>query len=468
MTYASFIGKRYLYGSGDRAMARSSIVSLAVAVVLSLLLLNDIGGQTTAIMVFIASASAIVTALLALFTVFTSVAMLGVVFGVAALTTVMAVTTGFEQQFRDKVLGVNAHVIVQRPDFVDYEQVERIARNIDPQVVGVQPFVFTEMLVTNGRGKISGVAIKGIDPARAAETLDLDRHMVKGKVADLAAGEKPAAPGVAAPIIIGQELAKKLGVEVGSDIRVVIPVAASELEASNLRVPTPRTRSYRVAGIFYSGFEEYDKRLMYVGLHEGQALLARGNLVTGVELKVRDVDEAKRVGDKLRRALRELDRGFDFDVKDWFELNRPLFKAVRTQKIVMMIVMTVIVIVAAFNMIAALATMVTQKSREVSMLKSMGATDRRIGDVFLIVGSAIGVIGTTLGVGLGLLTSWLISSFGFRLDPAVYMIDRLPIRVIPMEVLLVAGITMIISWLATLLPSLRAARMQPVDGLRYD
>jgi len=449
-------------------MALAAAVSLLIALALGGLLLLHMGGQKIAIMVFVASASAIIAGLLAVFTVFTSVSVLGVVFGVAALTTVLGVTTGFEQQFRDKVLGVNAHVIVQRPNFVDYEQVERIAREIDPQVSGVQPFVFTEMLVTDGRGKISGVAIKGIDPARAQETLDLDRHMVKGRVADLGPNEARATGAAPSPIIIGQELAKKLGVDVGAEIRVVIPVAASELESSTTRIPTPRTRSYRVAGIFYSGFEEYDKRLMYVSLREGQALLARGNLVTGVELKVRDVEQAAAVAVKLRAALRELDRGFEFDVKDWFELNRPLFKAVRVQKLVMIFVMTIIVAVAAFNIVSALSTMVSQKHREISMLKSMGATDGSIGRMFLIVGTAIGMVGTTVGVGLGLLTSWLISSFGFRLDPAVYMIDRLPIRVIPLEVLLVAGITMVISIFATIVPSFRAARLHPVDGLRYD
>lgn len=469
MSYVSLVGKRYLYnGKIERQLAATSaIAALATGAGAAWISLHH-GSLTSALAVFLLGATSIISGLLAVFTVFTGVSVLGVVIGVAALTTVMSVTTGFEEVFREKVLGVNAHVIIQRPDFVDYEEVEKIARDIDPQVIGVQPFVFAEMLVTDGKGKISGVAIKGIDPIRAAETLDLDRHMIKGKVQDLARGEIRGAHAGPAPIIIGRELAHKLRVDVGDTIRVVVPVAPSEMENADLRIPSPRTRSYTVTGIFYSGFDEYDKRLMYIGLNEGRTLLGRGNIATGVELKVKDVDQAGRVAAKLRDRLRQLERGFDFEIKDWFELNRPLFRAVRIQKIGMMMFMTLIIVVAAFNIVSALSTMVKQKTREVAILKSMGAESLDIGQMFLLVGAAIGVVGTVLGVALGLLTCWLISVFGYSLDPAVYMIDELPIRVATSGVLLVAGITMVISMLAAVLPAIRAARMHPVEGLRED
>ena len=416
----------------------------------------------------------------ALFSVFTSVSVLGVVFGVAALTIVLAVTTGFQQQFRDKVLGVNAHVIVLKSQatFAEYRDVMKTAREIDPDVLAVQPFIFAEMLATHGKGELSGVAIKAIDPKLVRGVLDLDKHMIEGTVDSLLfetcpPGEdpaaKPAAPGTPAcmknpPIIMGKELAHKLKAKVGDVVTVVVPLSNIDFDTWRAKASAPRTRKFTVTGVFYSGFDEYDRRLMYASLADVQALLGRGDQVMGVELKVKDVDRADQIAKDLERAL----GGPPYQVQDWYELNHNLFTALKLQKLVLVFILTLIIVVAAVNMVSALTMMVTDKTREIAILKSMGSTSSSVALVFQVVGIAIGGVGTIIGVTIGLTTCYVVARYGFHLDPKVYLIDRLPFEVRPLEVALVAGIAMAISIIATLVPSQSAASLRPVDGLRYD
>src|SRR5690349_22747846 len=290
-----------------------------------------------------------VFALLSLFTVFTSVSMLGVVLGVAALTIVLAVTSGFQQQFRDKVLGVNAHVIVLKSQatFAEYRDVMKTAREIDPDVIAVQPFIFAEMLVTRGKGELSGVAIKGVDPTLIRGVLDLDRHMIEGSIDSLG---DPVEFGQLPPIIMGKELAHKLKAKVGDDVTVVVPLSNIDFDTWRAKSSAPRTRKFRVTGIFYSGFDEYDRRLMYTSLRDTQELVGRGDQVMGVELKVKDVDRAAEIAEKLEMAL----GGPPYQVQDWYELNHNLFTALELQKLALVIILTLIIIVAAVNLVSSL------------------------------------------------------------------------------------------------------------------
>ncbi len=407
--------------------------------------------------------SAAVFTLLAVFSVFTSVSVLGVVLGVAALTIVLAVTTGFQQQFRDKVLGVNAHVIVMKSQatFAEYRDVMETAMQIDPDVIAVQPFIFAEMLVTRGKGELSGVAIKGVDPELVNGVLDLQQHMIEGSVDSLGVIPKE---GELPPIIMGKELAHKLKAKVGDDVTVVVPLSNIDFDTWRAKSSAPRTRRFRVTGIFYSGFDEYDRRLMYTALRDTQELIGRGDQVMGVELKVKDVDRASEIAKQLEKAL----GGPPYQVQDWYELNHNLFTALNLQKLALVIILTLIIMVATVNMVSALTMMVTDKTREIAILKSMGATSAGVARVFQVVGLAIGGVGTLLGVGIGLATCYVVSAYGYHLDPKVYLIDRLPIDVRSFEVLLVAGITLVISLVATLFPSQSAAALPPVEGLRYD
>jgi lipoprotein-releasing system permease protein len=462
--YELKIGWRYLYGGKhDRLMLALSAGSFAISLAGLGILLSSSGSSAGVLMFVLGLISAAVFALLSVFSVFTCVSVLGVALGVAALTTVLAVTTGFEKQFRDKVLGVNAHVIVMKSQatFAEYRDVMKTAQEIDEDVIAVQPFIFAEMLVTRGKGQLSGVAIKGIDPSLVGGVLDLKQHMLEGTVESLA--EEPP-PGVPPPIIMGKELAHKLKAKLGDDVTVVVPLSNLDFDTWRAKSSAPRTRRFRVTGIFYSGFDEYDRRLMYAALADTQELVGRGDQVMGVEMKVRDVDRAEEIADKLERAL----GGPPYQVQDWYELNHNLFTALELQKFVLVVILTLIIIVAAVNMVSALTMMVTDKTREIAILKSMGASSASLANVFQVVGVTIGGIGTLIGVGVGLATCYVVAGYGYHLDPKVYLIDRLPIEVRWWEVLLVAGITMVISVVATLVPASSAASLRPVDGLRYD
>ncbi|MEO8554517.1 MAG: ABC transporter permease [Kofleriaceae bacterium] len=463
--YELRIGWRYLYsGQKDRTMLTGAAVSVGVGLVGLVIMLTSNGGSPFGVlMLVLGMISAAVFTLLGVFSVFTSVSVFGVVLGVAALTIVLAVTTGFQQQFRDKVLGVNAHVIVLKSQatFAEYHDVMDTAMHIDPDVIAVQPFIFAEMLATRGKGEISGVAIKGVDPKLVKGVLDLESHMVEGSIDSLGVipkeGELPA-------IIIGKELAHKLKAKVGDDVTVVVPLSNIDFDTWRAKSSAPRTRKFRVTGIFYSGFDEYDRRLMYTALRDTQELVGRGDQVMGVEMKVKDVDRAKDIAKHLEDAL----GGPPYQVQDWYELNHNLFTALNFQKLALVIILTLIIIVATVNMVSALTMMVTDKTREIAILKSMGAASSSIGQIFLVVGMAITGVGTLVGVAVGLVTCYVVSGYGYHLDPKVYLIDRLPIAVRPFEVLLVCAVTLVIGVIATIVPARRAAAMRPVDGLRYD
>jgi lipoprotein-releasing system permease protein len=465
VAYELRIGWRYLYGGKrDRAMLAAAGVSLVVTAIGAALVASS--GGSSAWHVYTLLSGVVCTAvfgLLALFSVFTSVSVLGVALGVAALTIVLAVTTGFQQQFREKVLGVNAHVIVLKSQatFAEYRDVMKTAQGIDPDVLAVQPFIFAEMLVTRGKGQLSGVAIKGIDPQLVRGVLDLDQHMVAGSLDSLA--HEPG-PGELPPIIMGKELAHKLKAKLGDDVTVVVPLSNIDFDTWRATSSAPRTRKFRITGIFYSGFDEYDRRLMYASLHDAQELQGRGDQVMGVELKVKDVDRASAIAAKLQDAL----GGPPYQVQDWYELNHNLFTALNLQKIALVVILTLIIAVAAFNMVSALIMMVTEKTREIAILKSMGGTSLSLYSIFQVLGLAIGGVGTLIGVAIGLVTCHVVSAYGYHLDPKVYLIDRLPIVVHGWEVALVAAVTMVISAIATLIPAIWGAWLTPVEGLRYD
>jgi lipoprotein-releasing system permease protein len=347
--------------------------------------------------------------------------------------------------------------------FSMYREVEKIAKSI-PGVVAVQPFVFVEMLITRGKGELSGIAMKGVDPDRLGTVLDLPKHMEEGTVAVLKehpTGEPPS-------IVIGRELAHKLKAKIGDDVTLVLPSLSFDSRPRGERTMAApgvaKTRKFRVRGIFYSGFEEYDQRLVYISIKDAQEFTGEGDTVTGVEMKLADVNQARQIARQLDKKL----GGDPFMVVDWRELNNNLFTALTIQKIALLVFLTLIIIVAAFNMVAALTMMVLDKTKEIAILKSMGASSSGVARLFQVVGMTIGGIGTVLGLGLGVFLCNVVAHYGYPLDPKVYLIDRLPIHTDPFEVLLVGAITIVICFVATLYPALKASALRPVEGLRYE
>jgi lipoprotein-releasing system permease protein len=403
---------------------------------------------------------AVVGFLMRVFSVFTTVSTMGVVLGVASLVVVFGVTSGFEREFQDKVLALNAHLIVQAYGDADFQEMNDIQRRLAglPGVVRMAPFLFSAGEVMIGR---VGANLKGIDLKQGAD--ELREALVAGTVEDL---EKPAAcalPGTDPPraatdvgrIAIGTELARKLRLNLGDCISIMVPFSSGATDA-------PVSYQFKVTGIFRLGFNEYDTRLAYVSIADAQRLANVRRLVSGVELRFADPMMALTASKDVQARL-----GSPHHLVDWKELNGNLFRALLIQKVFIALILLIIVVVAAFNIVSSLTMIVLSKVREVAILKSMGASSSMVARIFLIGGTTVGIVGTSLGIGYGLLVCLLARLYGYPLDPKVYLIGELPVQIRPEELVGVAAAAILISWLATLYPSLRASRLGAVEGLRY-
>lgn len=520
----------------------------------------------------------------------TILAALGVTLGVAALLTVMSVTGGFQAQFREKVLGVNAHVLVLKysSDFSEYRPLMAKMKEI-PGVVGVAPFTINPMMVTHHEKTATGVLLKGIDPGLMPQVLDLPKHVTQGSIeglrlpgtkpperkggslapvplqplpsagigdagaplpdrddagrnltllravekeieelerkanarADAGAGDAGSAAGAAsapdaggeddidkplpknaivgsaepeggykselpdssedlpedvAPdpctdpaqvakmpgIVIGGTLARNLDAGVGSCVQVTSPTIGFSYVAGAVKPPV--AKQFRVVAIFEAGFDQYDSKLVYCDLYEAQAFYDLGDVVTGVEMKVSNIDEAAAISASIQKQL----PSSLYHTMDWEELNHGLFTALRIQQILMSLVLALIIVVAAFTVIATLIMLVLEKKKEIAVLKTMGATDLAVLKIFLYQGMFIGTVGTSLGLLLGYAVCKGLLVYGFPLNPKVYFISSLPVQVRPIEFIITGGVALLICLLATIVPSLYAARLRPADGVRSE
>lgn len=529
--------------------------------------------------------------------VITFIAVSGVALGVAALLAVMSITSGFQEEFRNKVLGVNAHVLVLKYglDFEEYPQVIERAREM-PEVAGAAPFLINEMMLAKG-DRISGILVKGVDPELMPTVLDLPSQIIQGSLRGLRGpnaapptrpedlfdspvdddwdwlrgladeeaaageGEGPVAdapsdpsgdplddglddalddaldaaldealeddpapgsdpddgpvalPSVEVPtpeqaegalageetglpdddlldqyfeeeallfeeenpdgvtptedlpgIVVGTTLASNLGLGVGDRVSVISPLAGLDTSMFSDAPSAPRSREFRVIGIFEAGFQEYDSRLVYVDLFEAQHFFQHGDSVTGVEITLHDIDAAPSVARRLERVL----GGGPYHTMDWQELNHNLFTALEIQKVMLSLVIATIIFVAAFNVIATLIMIVLEKKREIAILKAMGARSTGVLLIFVVQGLVIGLLGTAIGLLLGGGVCWYLEAFEFPLDPHVYLIDHLPVRNSPAEWVITVAIAMLICITATVIPSWWAARLLPADGVRHE
>jgi len=479
----------------------------------------------------------------AMVSVGTLLAILGVALGTMALVTVLGVTGGFRSQFREKVLGVNAHVLVLKyaSEFREYRDVMATAEK-DPDVLGASPFVINPMMVTHDNHTATGVLLKGVDPERMLKVLDLPKHMTEGNLEGLRrpeskpperkkaysvqrvpepandgkddtlfemaegvieGGPKPALkPKQAAPsaaisgaiepeqgfsselpdedvldgivsdpcregnsselpgIVIGETLKNTLAVEIGDCVQVTSPTIGYSFSDGHLRPPV--AKQFRVQGVFKAGFDQYDSKLMYTDLYEAQAFYGAGDTVTGVEMRIRDIDDSAAV---VKRVDALLNNGI-YHTMDWEELNHGLFTALRIQQILMSLVLALIILVAAFTVIATLIMIVFDKKREIAVLKAMGASDGSLLRAFLYQGLIIGISGTSLGLGLGyLLCKWVLD-VGIKLDPKVYFISKLPVVIRPENFALTGVFAVLVCLLACVWPALHAARLRPAEAFR--
>jgi lipoprotein-releasing system permease protein len=394
--------------------------------------------------------------------IITIISIFGVAVGVLTLIVVLAVMSGFEKTLKEKILGTQAHLVVLKASQQGMDHYGELIKEVEQVkgVVSATPFIYTEVMLSS-ESNVTGGVIKGIDPDRVGKVTELAHNMKAGRLQDLK-GES-GSPG----IILGVELAKQLGVSPNDAIQVISPLGTMTPMGM-----MPKMKRFRVVGIFHSGMYDFDSKFAYISIESAQKFLNMDSRVTGIEVKSNNIYQVKEIGKEIRRKL-----GFPFWTKDWMEMNRNLFSALRLEKIIMFIILVLIVVVAAFNIISTLIMVVMEKHKDIAILKSMGASSMGILKIFIIEGGVIGVVGTALGtiVGLGMaynldkIVAFLENLFGFKiLSPDVYYIEKFPSQVNPLDIALIVMTAIFISLLATLYPSWRASKLDPAEALRYE
>lgn len=382
----------------------------------------------------------------------TFISMAGVALGVMALIIVLAVMTGFQMDLRDKILETNAHVVVlsHNPQGIeDYQQIMLRTQQV-PDVLAVAPFIYSQVMLSSSKNAM-GVVLRGIDPEAEMHVTRLAENLVAGKLTDLNLQKEG--------IIIGRELARTLGVFYEEDITVISPVGRLTPMGS-----APRMKKLKVVGVFDSGMYEYDTGLAYVILDTARDFFELGPVVTGLQIKVADIFDAKEVAENIQMRL-----GYPFFTRDWMEMNKNLFSALKLEKLAMFIILILIILVAAFNIVSTLVMMVLEKYKDIGILKSMGATSGSIMTIFLLEGLTIGIVGTIIGLGAGVLSCWVADTYRLiKLQADIYYISYLSFKMQPLDLILICSASVLISILATIYPAWQASKLDPVEALRYE
>lgn len=387
--------------------------------------------------------------------IITVISVSGVAIGVMALIIVLAVMNGFEREVKDRILGATAHVHVTSLDgsipdpFV-------LARKVDAMdgVVAASPYLFSQVMISSGTAS-TGAILRGVDIPTIGKVTRLPRDIRKGKLEDLAKKTPSGLPG----IILGKELAANLDVSPGDLVEILVP-------GGNITPmgAFPGIARYAVAGLSESGMYEYDSSFAYVSLKEAGRLMGMEGRATGLEVKVDDIYQAGRIATRIREAL-----GYPYWAKDWMQSNRNLFSALKLEKVVMFIILVLIVMVAAFNIISTLIMVVMDKTRDIAVLMTLGATRKMVRKIFALEGLLIGLAGTVAGSILGTLLCYLLRRYQFiRLPSDVYYISTLPVDLSPGILILVGASSILICFLATLYPSRQASLIDPAEAIRYE
>lgn len=384
--------------------------------------------------------------------VITLISITGVTLGVAALIITLSVMNGFHEDLRDKIVGTNAHLVILKEGAEGLSNYKELGEEVEKMehVLATSPFIFGQAMIISSQSSL-GVVIRGIDISKEIQITDLDENIIKGKLKDFGPNS----------LILGKELAMSLGADVNDLVKVISPKGIATPVGMK-----PKFKSFKVAGIFDTGMYEYDSTLAYVTLDSARALFGMGNVVTGLQVKIDDIYQADKMDKRIQKEL-----GYPYWVRNWMELNSNLFAALRMEKITMTVILVLIILVAAFNIASALIMKVIRKTKEIGILKAMGAQRRSIMSIFILEGLIIGLMGTLLGTFIGSLICFLQDKYHFVKLPGggeVYYISILPISMKGGDILLIILATIGISLLATIYPAWRGARLDPVEAIRYE
>ncbi len=386
------------------------------------------------------------------------ISILGVAVGVAALILALAGQNGLQQDIMDRILGANAHITVFAPPGATIEDPAAVAAAVErvEGVVATSPVCFERGLVTSEMNSTgSAVFVKGIDPEREAAVTEIEEKFTEGSLRSLS---EPTPSGMP-PIVLGKSLARDLGVEVGDRVLVMVP----RLNLNPFTV-MPRSRTFEVAGILDSGFYDYDASWAHIDLATARRLFALGEGASVHQVRAADVGRLE----ETRRAVAEA-VGADLPVTDMVEMNRTFFGALKLEKLAIYLAISLIVVVAGLNIVSTLVLTVMGKVRDIGALMAMGATTGGVMRLYMTQGLLIGLIGTLLGSGMGLVLAWWLDTYRIVSLPAeVYFVPYIPFRVEVGDFGLVAGTAVAVSFLSTLYPAWKASRLDPVEALRYE
>lgn len=367
------------------------------------------------------------------------ISIMGVAVGVTALIVVIAVMSGFDNDLREKIVGTNSHIIIEKEGGIeDYDALVEMVNKM-PHVIASSPFVNGQALIRQ-KDQVTGVIFRGIDPKREKHVTNIEKYLQEGTLFL----QKDS-------VLIGRELAWRLNLNIGDKISLIS--AAS-----------PKPRPFKVTGIFNSGMFDYDMNLVFTSIEGAQDFYGVEGLAGGIGVKVDDVHMADSIKNEIQSSV-----GFDYWVRSWTDLNKNLFSALKLEKITMFIILALIVVVACFNIVSTLIMMVIEKTKDIGILKSIGATNSNIRRIFVLNGFFIGFLGTALGAAGGFILCHLLKTYQFiKLPRDIYYIDRLPVNVNIGDSLIVIMAAIVISFVSTLYPAWQAARMEPVEALRYE